>query len=259
MGKPTRAEMNKLREFLKDDIRLRTDFTQTDQALGVPMPPVQKPLAPGETLQPLPDWRAIAPKASLVEVIEARKSSRKFLDEAISAEELSFLLWATQGVRQETPGRVLRTVPSGGNRHSTETYLALTRPVPDSQGGVAFEAGLYRYAPLQHALVCQARPENLADLLTRAVNDRAYVALAPVIFFWACLPYRTEWRYGECSHKVLALDLGHLCEHLYLAAGAIGCGTCAMAGYSQPKANALFNLDGEEEFITYLAPVGKIR
>jgi len=35
--------MKKYRYFLKDDIRLITDFPQTDQSLGVKPPPVEKP------------------------------------------------------------------------------------------------------------------------------------------------------------------------------------------------------------------------
>ena len=260
MNKLTQMKMHRLREFLKDDVRRRTDFSATDQTQGIEMPPVQKPLKENEKPVLLPEWRnVVKPQGGLDMLIEQRKSWRKYLDLPISAEELSFLLWTTQGVRREAPGRVLRTVPSAGNRHSTETYLALTRPVPDRHNDILFEAGLYRYLPLQHALVCLGTADKLPELVTRAALEQAFVGHAPVIFFWACLPYRTEWRYAEASHKVIAIDAGHICQNLYLAAGAIACGTCAVAAYDQPAANALFGLDGEDEFILYLAPVGKVR
>jgi SagB-type dehydrogenase family enzyme len=260
MNKPTLMKARELREFLRDDVRRRTDFTQTDQALGVDMPPVQKPLAQGERLLPLPEWRgAVHPRGTLDELIGNRKSVRKYLDEPLAAAELSFLLWATQGVRRRTPGHVLRNVPSAGNRHSTETYLALTRVAVTAEGTAAFSPGLYRYAPLEHALLFLGCPERLEERVTHAALEQPFAGAAPVVFFWACLPYRTEWRYAEASHKVIAIDQGHICQNLYLAAGAIGCGTCAIAAYRQQAADALFGLDGQDEFIVYLAALGKAR
>jgi SagB-type dehydrogenase family enzyme len=69
---------------------------------------------------------------------------------------------------------------------------------------------------------------------------------------------RTEWRYAEASYKVIALDAGHVCQNLYLACEAVGCGTCAIAAYNQGLADELVAVDGNEEFTVYIAPVGKI-
>jgi len=43
------------REFLKDHIREKVDFSQTDQKKGVPMPPVQKSVPENAELIDLPD------------------------------------------------------------------------------------------------------------------------------------------------------------------------------------------------------------
>ncbi len=71
-------------------------------------------------------------------------------------------------------------------------------------------------------------------------------------------PYRMEWRYGLAAHKVIALDAGHVCQNLYLACEAIGAGTCAVAAYQQQLMDGLLRVDGQEEFVIYLAPVGKV-
>jgi len=42
-----------------------------------------------------------------------------------------------------------------------------------------------------------------------------------------------EWRYDLASHKVIAIDAGHVCQNLYLACEAIGAGTCAIAAYNK--------------------------
>lgn len=260
MNKMTLMKMHRLRDFLKDDVRRRTDFTQTDQTLGVDMPPVQAAATEGHRVLPLPKWQGeVHPQGSFDQLVDGRKSVRKYLDEPLTASELSYLLYMTQGVRREAPGRVLRTVPSAGNRHSTETYLALTVDVPDRDGNTLFEHGLWHYLPLDHALEWVGHAEDLEGRIAAAALDQAFVGKAPAVFFWAVAPYRTEWRYAEASHKVIAIDLGHVCQNLYLAAQSIGCGTCAVAAYDQQKADALFSLDGADMFVAYLAPVGKIR
>ena len=63
--------------------------------------------------------------------------------------------------------------------------------------------------------------------------------------------------YGLAAHKGIALDAGHFCQNLYLACEAIGAGTCAVAAYPQEIMDCLVRVDGQEEFVIYLAPVGK--
>jgi SagB-type dehydrogenase family enzyme len=79
-----------------------------------------------------------------------------------------------------------------------------------------------------------------------------------VVFIWTTIPYRTEWRYSIVSHKVIALDAGHVCQNLYLACESIKLGTCAIAAYNQDLLDQFIDVDGEEEFSIYVAPVGKI-
>jgi SagB-type dehydrogenase family enzyme len=55
----------------------------------------------------------------------------------------------------------------------------------------------------------------------------------------------------------MLLDAGHVCQNLYLACEAIGAGTCAIGAYDQQAADRLLGLDGQDEFVVYLAPVGK--
>jgi len=187
----------------------------------------------------------------LLDAISQRKSQRRFKSGNLTLAELAFLLWTTQGLKKEqSPGTALRTVPSAGCRHAFETYLLITR-VEDLQPGV------YRYLPIEHALVLEYEDENLVEKLTPATLGQAFIASAPVVFVWTAIPYRTEWRYTTSAHRVILLDAGHVCQNLYLAAEACNCGTCAVAAYDQEKMDALVKVDGDEEFTVYMAPVGK--
>ncbi len=184
-----------------------------------------------------------------------RQSRRAFTSEPLSLEELSFLLWATQGVRQVIArARALRTVPSAGARHPFETYLFV---YPGRVTGL--ESGLYRYLPLEHRLVLVSADAGLAERVTEACRPgHRWVAKSAVLFVWTAVPYRTEWRYSVISPKLIAVDAGHVCQNLYLASEAIGAGACAIGAYDQTRLDAALGVDGNDEFAVYVAPVGKI-
>lgn len=247
-------EMERNREFLKDSIRRRIDFRMTDQSRGLPPPPLQKPLPAGCALVPLPAPETFAAvcRVGLLEAIRNRRSHRHFTAAPLSRPELGFLLWATQGVRRVLgPHAALRTVPSAGARHAFETYL-VCRAVE------GLEPGLYRYAPLQHGLAPLRQGAALGEVLAEACFGQDFIAMGAVTFVWTTLPYRMEWRYDLAAHRVLAIDIGHVCQNLYLACAAIGAGTCAVAAYDQEAVDALLGVDGKDEFALYLAPVGKV-
>lgn len=241
------------REFLKDSIRKRVDFAGTPQKRGLPEPPWQKAAPAAETKISLPPpgaWNV--PALGLEEAIARRRSRRRFAAQALTLDELSFLLWATQGLRATAPaGSNFRTVPSAGCRHALETYVAAFRVA-------GIEKAVYRYLPLDHALVEVVRPERLAEHIVEATFGQRFCGEAAATFAWTAVPARMEWRYAEASYKVIALDAGHACQNLYLACEAVGCGTCAVAAYDQERMDELLGVDGGEEFTIYLAPVGKI-
>lgn len=252
MKKPTITTASG-RYFLTDRIREDVNFQLTPQNQGEPPPPVQKPVPPNARIIALPgpeSWSI--PSCELQAAIARRQSHRRFSNEPLSLDELSFLLWATQGVRRKLhEAAVLRTVPSAGCRHPFETYLAVFRV-----DGV--EEAIYRYLPLDHALVFLKSQPRLPVYVTAAAHGQSFAGHAAVTFLWSALPSRTEWRYAEASYKVMALDAGHVCQNLYLACEAIGAGTCAIAAYNQTVADQLLDLDGDEEFVIYIAPVGKV-
>lgn len=241
------------RLFLKDSIRKIIDFSQTDQNKRITPPPVEKPCPPEANRIDLPKYDQLKDigKIDLKAAIKNRESRRSYSHQSLSLEELSFLLWATQGIRENLDsGHALRTVPSAGCRHAFETYLCVLN-VQD------LDQGVYRYLPIEHQLLFEFTEENLNKKIRHAVLGQRYPGEAAVTFIWTTIPYRMEWRYGLAAHKVIAIDAGHVCQNLYLACEAIGAGTCAIAAYDQVEMDKLLRIDGQDEFTIYLASVGK--
>lgn len=242
------------RYFLKDAIRQQVDFSQTAQGRRLPAPPLQKPHAPDSVRISLPDGASALARLgrmSIGEAIARRESVRDYGEVALTVEELSALLWATQGVRKALgPACALRTVPSAGARHAFETYIAVIRVE-------GIPSGLYRFLPFDGQLVRLRVDRRIGRQAATACLGQEFVADAAATFFWTAIPSRMEWRYGLAAHKVIAIDVGHVCQNLYLASTALGAGTCAIAAYDQAACDRLLGVDGDEEFTVYVAPVGK--
>ncbi len=247
--------MDTNRQYLRNPSRETLMAHETDQQKGITPPPFEKPAAPGAKLIPLvPADKIRLGTMPLIDAIRDRESRREFADEALSLEELSLLLWATQGIRRVSPKGTwaMRNVPSGGCRHPFETYLRIRRVD-------TLAPGLYRYLPVEHALVAVDAPGADPKVsLAEACYGQEFVDSAAVAFVWTAIPYRTEWRYGPDSLKDILLSCGHICQNLYLACESIGAGTCAIVAYDQDELDKFLGVDGKDEISLYVAPVGKV-
>ena len=242
------------RYFLKDSIRKRVDFSRTDQSLGVSAPPIEKPYSPDAKvidLIPPVEFQTL-PSVDLLLALRNRRSRREFSGTPLTLKEVSFLLWATQGVQEQLgPGHARRTVPSAGARHALETHLC----VLNVKG---LDMGFYRYMPLEHQLLVENTDNGAAQRIAWAAFQQTWMSNAAVVFVWSAIPYRMEWRYGLAAHRLILLDAGHVCQNLYLACEAISAGACAIAAYDQELMDQLLRIDGKDEFVIYLAAVGKV-
>jgi SagB-type dehydrogenase family enzyme len=252
-GESNMNNIKQQRQWMKSAFA-EAEGMESDQQLKLPQPPVQKPYDENGEKIDLPKVNEnILTKTNIFDIFKARISHRSFNSEYISLAELSFLLWATQGVKTVKGDNyaTLRTVPSAGARHPFETYIVVNRVE-------GLKSGVYRYLPLTHQLLYIFEGENFEERLSDLTLGQKFVGKSAVTFIWSVIPYRGEWRYSTVAHKAMILDAGHVCQNLYLASEAIGCGTCAIAAYDQKKFDGFLNLDCEDEFVIYLAPVGKI-
>lgn len=219
----------------------------TDQAKGIPMPPFEKPYEEdSELISLIPHEKITSGTAEVYKTIVKRRSRRKFKDQALTLEELSYLLLSTQGIINPDKPR-FRTSPSGGARHGFETYLYIEKVE-------TLKTGLYRYLPVEHKLLYIG--DRKKKHLTFALADQDFKPA--VTFIWSVVPYRIAWRYSGAEEKLALLDVGHVCQNLYIACEASDMGTCAIGAYMQKPLDDFLGIDGESEFSVYVSPVGKI-
>jgi len=246
----------KHRNFLKS-LHWSQEKIVSDQQKGIEYPDLQKPCSEDATVIDLipPDKITLGKETPPLEtIINQRQSRRRYLEKPLTLEELSYLLWNTQGVKQIVRGGYCtkRTVPSAGARHPFELYLVLNRVD-------GLTAGIYRYLALDHKLCLSEKATS--DLLERTVEacmGQKFVGTAAVVFILTVIPYRTEWRYTSRPSKIIALDAGHVFQNLYLSVESINAGTCSIGAYNQEKMDDLLGLDGQDHFTIYVASIGKV-
>lgn len=244
-------------KYLENRNFMKSNFggdVESDQYKGLAQPPLEKPYEDKDNLIDLPKVdKSIIKKADIFDCIIDRKSHREYKKDPLTLEELSYLLYMTQGVKEIRGDNyaAIRPVASAGARHPYETYLAV-----DKVEGL--KKGIYRYIALEHKLLLLSEEDNLYKKITDGTLGQKFAGSAPVNFIWSCVPYRGEWRYVNRSHKVMLIDAGHICHALYLACETIGLGTCAIAAYNQELMDELINVDGIDEYVVYMAPVGRV-
>lgn len=229
------------------------ELSESPQDGGIiPQPPLELPAPEGCELIDLPAPGGITvPAMDLRQAIEGRRSLRKYSDKALTLEELTYLLWVSQGVvRVSSRPSTLRNVPSAGARHAFETWLLVNRV-----DGLA--PGLCRYVAIENQLARLNVPGNINEQITKASMEQMHVANSAATFLWVAVVERMFWRYVERGYRYLHLDAGHVCQNLALGAEQLGCGICPIAAFDDDAMNNVLGLDGRGQFVIYLASLGK--
>jgi len=129
-------------------------------------------------------------------------------------------------------GWYLRMNPSSGNLHPTEAYAVL--PAEEWLPG---GAGVYHYAPLDHALEQRARQSQGAE------PDTVGFCVGLSSITW-----REAWKYGERAFRYCQHDVGHALAALRYAAAALGWHVELLPEWEDAQLARLLGLDRMEDF-----------
>ena len=192
---------------------------------------------------------------SVERALANRRSQRNFQNRAISADQLSQILWAAYGVTSAIPDRPnlrggLRTAPSAGALYPLEIYAI----IGNAEG---IEPGVYRYISGEHKIVRTIARDVRSELSGAALGQRM-IRDAPATVFYSAIYSRMTDRYGERGRKYVYIDLGHSAQNIYLQATALGLGTCAVGAFINAMVKQVLQLPENEEPL-YLMPIGYYR
>lgn len=179
---------------------------------------------------------------SLEECLANRRSVRKYADEQLTLEQISQILWAAQGITSEGGGR---TAPSAGAKYPLEIYAVVS-------GVEGLAEGLYRYKPVEHALLA-IRKGDLRKALCASALGQKCVLDAPITIVIAADYERTRKKYGERTERYVHMEVGYSSQNIYLQAESLGLGTVAVGAFEDGKVKDILN---EKYEPLLLMPVG---
>ncbi len=190
-------------------------------------------------------------RISFERLVRERRSIRRFSAEPLTLDDLSALLWASNGVSRVEAGFAFRTVPSAGALYPIETYLVVNR----AEG---VPAGVFHYAVQAHALE-ELRVGDFRNSIAQAALGQEMCAEAACVFVWTAVFKRSTWKYGERGYRYVYLDAGHVGHALALCAVALELGSCQVGALFDDEMNRILGVDGEGESVVYMSVVGHPR
>jgi SagB-type dehydrogenase family enzyme len=142
---------------------------------------------------------------SLMQALQARKSSRDFSAKKLPVEVLSNLLWAANGINRPDSGR--RTAPSAVNWQEIDIYVATAD-------------GLYLYNAKEHVL----KPVIKQDI-RELTGKQPFVKEAPVNLIYIADYSRMGGANAEERNSYAAEDTGFIAQNVYLYCASEGLAT----------------------------------
>jgi len=182
---------------------------------------------------------------SLEEALLHRRSVREYSDAPLSLENVSQLLWAAQGVTNNTGGR---TAPSAGGLYPLEVYLVAERVEGLNQG-------IYRYIPDTHRLETVKGGKFNEELCKRSLNQ-SWVKDGAINIVISGVYERTTKKYGERGVRYVHLEAGHAAQNICLQATALHLGAVTVGAFDDEGVRDLLEM-GKGETPLYVIPIGR--
>ncbi len=185
---------------------------------------------------------------SFLEILLKRRSRRSYNKRGLALEEISYLIFATQGVTLKRGDILFRTAPSAGALYPVETYLVVNYSKD-------LKPGLY-HLDLKSWSLCFLKEGLFNREIAELCLGQEFFSSASVVFIWSAVLRRTLSVYGSRGLRYIFMDVAHICENLLLAVESIGLKACPVGAFLDEELTQFLGLDPEEEPVIYLASVG---
>lgn len=217
--------------------------------------------------RPVPLPAGDPPRVALADVLRRRVSGRGRLTGPVDAADLGALVWSAHGITHRTQvplpsgdryDYAHRPYPSAGG-----TYVARMRLIARDVAGVA--AGVYHVDDVDRQLwrlgPAPTVPELTASSMWFGADalDVGGIDLAEVPALLGLYVQVGELRdrYGMRALRFAVAEAGHLAQTLAMVAAASGLALGMIGGFYDDVAHELLGLDGIDDVLVYLLPVGR--
>jgi SagB-type dehydrogenase family enzyme len=171
----------------------------------------------------------------LLDCLRARQSARDFGAEKLSAQVLSNLLWAADGINRSDSGK--RTAPSAVNWQDIDVYAATAD-------------GLFLYLPKEHAL-----QKVLAEDVRAATGSQDFVKVAPLNLVYVSDYTKLQRGTDEDKRFYSGAHTGFISQNVYLYCASEGLITVVRGLVDREAAAKVMKLRPEQH-ITLAQTVG---
>jgi SagB-type dehydrogenase family enzyme len=259
----TEPAPRRLSRVLHENTKLHEHFCIQDAidpaylAADAPVPLAAPSVGPDavQRVRPLPDARSMR-TIPIEEAILRRRSRRKFSPGELSLDDLSALLYFGCGITKWAKTKdgnnvPLRAAPSGGALYPIDIYTSARRVS-------GLPHGVYRYDPLDHALLDIDGPLGRCETLSRHSAQKPTIDGAAAVFLLAATFERNQAKYLERGYRVVLLEAGHIAQNLHLIATARKLRSCCLTAFVDDRANDVLGLAaGSGTEVLYLVAVGR--
>jgi SagB-type dehydrogenase family enzyme len=188
---------------------------------------------------------------SLGDAIADRRSVREFISSPLSLEQLSTVLAAAASLTHTRDGYAFRTAPSGGALYPIEIYLLVHNV--DS-----LAPGLYHYQVADSSLETISTGD-FSDRIHQASNRQETVGRSPATLVLTARWERITVKYADRGYRYAYMECGAICQNIYLAATAMGLGTCAVGAFDDEDLNEFLGIEPSQEAALLIMPLGHPR
>ena len=172
-----------------------------------------------------------------MEVLNERKTTRKFPERELEPHILSSLLWAANGVNREEDGK--RTAPSARDMREIDVYVITPQAA-------------FLYIPEKHDL----KLIKDGDFRKEAAGRSEFAATAPVILVFVANAKKMEKMDAASKDLYAHIDCGYVSQNVYLYCASENLGTVAIGGVDKAGMSKILGL--KEDKVILSQPVGYI-
>jgi SagB-type dehydrogenase family enzyme len=183
---------------------------------------------------------------SLEESLQNRRSIRQYSNTPLKLEDVSQILWSSQGITSEYGWR---TAPSAGGLYPLEVYLIA--------GSVYnLNSGVYKYISASHSLTLFIS-KDLREELAGAALDQIPVKIGAIDIVISAVYERTTQKYGERGIRYTHIEAGHAAQNILLQSTALSLGAVPIGAFDDNLVKKLLGMP-EDENPLYIIPVGNL-